>query len=67
MTRTFLAILCSTASVGCLPPSREDVEAMRQQLEVAQDPEARLALRRRILIGINTNALMPEDPRFLVP
>lgn len=47
--------------------SREDVEEMRRQMDLVQDPEARLELRRRILVGINTNALMPEDPHFIVP
>jgi len=47
--------------------SREDVQEMSRQLALAHDDEAHRELNRRILIAINTNKLIPEDPRFIVP
>ena len=47
--------------------SRADVEQMRQQLAQSPDLEARHELGRRIIVAINTNALVPEDPHFIVP
>lgn len=47
--------------------SRADVEQMRLQLAQSQDAEARRELGRRIIVAINTNALVPEDPHFIIP
>lgn len=47
--------------------NRVDVERMREQLALGADPEARRELGRRIVVAINTNALVPEDPHFIIP
>jgi hypothetical protein len=47
--------------------SREDVQEMGRQLALAHDVEAHHELNRRILQAINTNKLIPEDPRFIIP
>lgn len=47
--------------------SREDVQEMGRQLALANDAEAHRELNRRILMAINANTLIPEDPHFIVP
>jgi hypothetical protein len=46
---------------------REDVVAMRRELLAAEQPEAFLAMRQRIVVAINRDELVPEDFHSVVP
>jgi hypothetical protein len=47
--------------------SREDVQEMGRHLALTNDPDARHELNRRIIMAINANKLIPEDPHFILP
>lgn len=50
---------------GRLAPS--DVLSIRKSLALAGSPEAAHEVRQRVVVAINQNKLLPENPRFAVP